>query len=52
MDSVHSSVACLPACLIVIRIDYFQKFQKFHGTPENLLQHTSAPRHTVWEPLL
>ena len=39
--SVHSSLACLPTCLIVIRIDYLyiQKFQK-------------VPRHTVWEPLL
>ena len=33
MDSVHSSLECLPACLIVIRIDDFQKFQE-------------VPRHT------
>jgi len=27
MDSVHSSLACRPACLIVIRNGYFQKFR-------------------------
>ena len=37
LDSVHSSLAYLPACLIEIRIGYFQKFQ-------------NVPRHT-WESL-
>jgi len=45
MDSVHSSIACLPTCLIVIRIGYFQKFQKSFAAHLRISRGTQGENH-------